>query len=102
VEVLDLIQRSGPYVQGSGTFPWRFGPTTDILEDIVFSGHVAAPEPSAWWGRALFATRLEIVAWTPRLHSHYRNPRLCRVSASLPSAFCRALGKAGFAESRTR
>jgi hypothetical protein len=22
---------------------------------------------------------------------HYRNPRLCRVSASLPSAFCRAL-----------
>jgi hypothetical protein len=23
----------------------------------------------------------------------YRNPRLCRVSASLPSAFCRALGK---------
>jgi hypothetical protein len=24
---------------------------------------------------------------------HYRNPRLCRVSNSLPSAFCRALGK---------
>jgi hypothetical protein len=34
--------------------------------------------------------------------SHYRNPRLCRVSDSLSSAFCRALGKKGFAESRTR
>jgi hypothetical protein len=57
----DLTRRSGPYVQGSGTFPWGSGPTADILEDIGFSGHVAAPEPSAWWGRALFATRLEIV-----------------------------------------
>jgi hypothetical protein len=35
-------------------------------------------------------------------HYHYRNLRLCRVSASLSSAFCRALGKEGFAESRTR
>jgi hypothetical protein len=34
------------------------------------------------------------------LYIHYRNPRLCRVSTSLPSAFCRALGKEGFAESR--
>jgi chromosome segregation ATPase len=34
--------------------------------------------------------------------NHYRNPRLCRVSASLSSAFCRALGKEGFAESHTR
>jgi hypothetical protein len=33
---------------------------------------------------------------------HYRNPRLCRVLYSLPSAFCRALGKEGFAECRTR
>jgi hypothetical protein len=33
---------------------------------------------------------------------HYRNPGLCRVPASLPSAFSRALGKAAFAESRTR
>jgi hypothetical protein len=30
--------------------------------------------------------------------THYRNPRLCQVSASLSSAFCRALGKEGFAE----
>jgi hypothetical protein len=33
---------------------------------------------------------------------HYRNPGLCRVPDALPSAFCRALGKGGFAESRTR
>ena len=33
---------------------------------------------------------------------HYRNPGLCRVSAALPSAFYRALGKADFAERRTR
>jgi hypothetical protein len=30
-------------------------------------------------------------------HEHYRNPRLCRVLYSLSSAFCRALGKEGFA-----
>jgi hypothetical protein len=47
VEVLDLTRRSGPYVQGSSTFPWGSGPTTDILKDVVFSGHVAPPEPSA-------------------------------------------------------
>jgi hypothetical protein len=36
------------------------------------------------------------------LRVHYRNPSLCRVPASLPSAFSRALGKDVFAESRTR
>jgi hypothetical protein len=46
VEVLDLTRRSGPYVQGSDTFPWGSGPTVDILEYIVFSGHVATPGPS--------------------------------------------------------
>jgi hypothetical protein len=33
---------------------------------------------------------------------HYRNCRLCRVLHSLPSAFCRALGKERFVECRTR
>jgi hypothetical protein len=33
---------------------------------------------------------------------HYRNCRLCRVPATLPSTFYRALGKEGFAECRAR
>jgi hypothetical protein len=72
VEVLDLTRRSGPYVQGSDTFPWGFGPTVDTLEYIVFSGHVATPEPSTLWGRVLFTTRLEIDAWAPCLHTVVR------------------------------
>jgi hypothetical protein len=71
-EVLDPALRSGPCMQGSDTFPWGSGPTVDTLEDNVFSGHVAALEPSTWWGRVLFTTRLEIVAWTPRLHTVVR------------------------------
>jgi hypothetical protein len=46
VEVLDLSRRSGLYIQGSDTFPWGYGLTVDTLEYIIFSGHVAAPEPS--------------------------------------------------------
>jgi hypothetical protein len=72
MEVLDLARRSGLYIQGSDTFPWWSGPTVDILEYIVFSGHVAAPEPSTWWGRMLFTTRLEITAWAPCLHAVVR------------------------------
>jgi hypothetical protein len=49
-----------------------FGPTVDTLEYIVFSGHVAAPEPSTWRGRTLFTTRLEIAAWVSRLHTVVR------------------------------
>jgi hypothetical protein len=65
VEILDFTRRSGLYIQGSGTFPWGSGLTADTLEYIIFPGHVAAPEPSAWWGRVLFTTRLEIAAWAP-------------------------------------
>jgi hypothetical protein len=72
VEVLDLARRSGPYMQGSDTFPWGSGPTVDTLEDIVFSSHVAALEPPMWWGRVLFTTRLEIAAGAPRLHTVVR------------------------------
>ena len=56
VEVLDLTRRLGPYTQGSDTFPWGSRPTADALGHIVFSGHVAAPESSTWWGRVLLAT----------------------------------------------
>jgi hypothetical protein len=72
VEVLDLTRRSSLYIQGSDTFPWGSGPIVDTLEYIVFSGHVAAPEPSMWWGRVLFTTRLEIAARVPRLHTVVR------------------------------
>jgi hypothetical protein len=72
VEVLDLTRRSGLHVQGSGTFPWGSRHTVGILEYIVFSGHVAAPEPSTWWGSVLFTTRLEIAAQAPRLHTVVR------------------------------
>jgi hypothetical protein len=48
VEVLNLTQRSGPYIQRSSTFPWGSGPTVDTLEYIIFSGHAAAPEPPTW------------------------------------------------------
>jgi hypothetical protein len=72
MELLDLTRRSGLYAQGSGTFPWGSGPTADALEHIVFSSHVAAPEPSVWWGRVLFITRLEIAAWAPYLHAVVR------------------------------
>jgi hypothetical protein len=65
VEVLNLTRRSGPYTQGSG-------PTVDTLEYIVFSGHVAAPEPFTWWGRVLLTTRLEIAVWAPRLYAVVR------------------------------
>jgi hypothetical protein len=36
------------------------------------------------------------------VYVHYRNSGLCRVPRALPSAFCWALGKDSFAESRTR
>jgi hypothetical protein len=72
VEVLDLTRRSGLYIQGSDTFPWGSGLTVDTLEYIIFSGHVAVPEPPMWWGRVLFTTRLEIAAWVLRLHTVVR------------------------------
>jgi hypothetical protein len=72
VGVLDPSRRSGPYMQGSDTFPWESGPTADTLEDIVFSGHVAAPELATWWGRSLFTTRLKIVVRVSRLHTVVR------------------------------
>jgi hypothetical protein len=63
VGVLNLTRRSNLHVQGSDTFPWGSRPTVDILEYIVFSGHVATLESSTWWGRALFTTGLEVATW---------------------------------------
>jgi hypothetical protein len=72
VEVLDLTRGSGLYIRGSGTFPWGSGPTVDTLEYIIFFGHMAVPEPSTWWGRAMSTMRLEIAAWVSRLHTVVR------------------------------
>ena len=57
VEVLDLTRRPGLYIQGSDTFPWGSELTVDTLEYIIFSDHVAAPEPSTWWGRVLLLAK---------------------------------------------
>jgi hypothetical protein len=87
--------------------PMGSGPTVGILEYIVFSGHVAIREPSPWWGRALFTTRLEVAAWAPRFHtvvrgtpvSGYRQwppgppqgrTRACRWGQSLIGDWCAA------------
>jgi hypothetical protein len=53
VEVLDQTWRSGPYIQGSGTFPWGSGLTGDTSEYVTFSGHVVAADPPMWWGQVL-------------------------------------------------
>jgi hypothetical protein len=53
VGVLDLTRRPDLYIQGSDTFPWGSELTIDTLEYIIFSGHVAVPEPSTWRGRVL-------------------------------------------------
>jgi hypothetical protein len=57
-EVLDLTRRFGLYIQGSGTIPWGSGLTIDTLEYTIFSGHVAVPEPSTWWGRVLLLAQI--------------------------------------------
>jgi hypothetical protein len=49
----------GPYLEarsiyiGVRHFPMGSKLTVDTLEYIIFSGHVAAPKPSTWWGRVL-------------------------------------------------
>jgi hypothetical protein len=76
--------RSGLYIQGSDTFPWRSGLTVDALEYITFSGHVAAPEPPMWWGQALLlaqSSRLRlgrVMVWS-RVHLHYHATKDSRV-----------------------
>jgi hypothetical protein len=55
---------------GSGTFSWGSGSTDDIMVYVTFSGHMAAPESSMWWGRAQFITRLDTLV--PRLHTVVR------------------------------
>jgi hypothetical protein len=53
VVVLDLPWGSRLHTQRSGALPWGSGLTVDILEHSFFPGHVAAPDPPMWCGRAL-------------------------------------------------
>jgi hypothetical protein len=70
VEVLDHTWRPGPYIKGSGTFPWGSGLTGDASEYVTFSGHVAAPDPHMWWGQVLLLAQSSrprlgrVMAWS--------------------------------------
>jgi hypothetical protein len=82
--------------------PLQIGPVTHFSVRGLLNG------PNATWasrlgkdvGRGDLVVGIRLAVYM--MKSHYRNPRLCRVLDSLPSAFCRALGKEVFAESRTR
>jgi hypothetical protein len=58
VEVLHQTWRPGPYIQGSGTFPWGYRLAGDTSEYVSFSGHVAAPGLPMWWGQVLLLARV--------------------------------------------
>jgi hypothetical protein len=70
VEVLDQTWRPGLYIQGSGTFPWGSGLTSDASEHVTFSGHVAALDPPMWWGQTLLLAQSSrprlgrVMAWS--------------------------------------
>jgi hypothetical protein len=70
VEVLDQTWRPGPYIQGSGTFPWGSRLTGDALEYVTLSGHVAALDPPMWWGQVLLLAQSSrprlgrVMAWS--------------------------------------
>jgi hypothetical protein len=91
MEVLDLTQRFGLYIQGSDTFSWGSGLTVDTLGYIIFSGHVAPPEPSTWWGRVLLlvqSSRVRLgraVVW-PHAQLLYHVTRVSRVGTA--SSYC--------------
>jgi hypothetical protein len=80
-------------------FHWRFPSQAHLV--FYWRAVTETASDNLWVPQALSSFLL--VNHTGTIpYSHYRNPRLCRVSASLPSAFCRALGKEVFAESRTQ
>jgi hypothetical protein len=70
VEVLDQTWRPGPYIQGSGTFPWGFGLPGDTSEYVTFSGHVVVADPPMWWGQVLLLAQSSrprlgrVMAWS--------------------------------------
>jgi hypothetical protein len=87
VGVMDQTWRSGLYVQGSSTFPWRSGLTIDVLEYITFSRHVAAPDPPMWWGQTLLLAQSSrprlgrVMAWS-HVHLFYHATKDSRVGTT--------------------
>ena len=53
VVVPDLPRGSRLHTQRSDALPWGSGLTVDVPEHFFFPGHVAAPDPPMWCGRAL-------------------------------------------------
>jgi hypothetical protein len=65
-------------------------------------GFLPLEPESVWLGLIIVHGITSWSSSSPWLPVHYRNSALCRVPVALPSAFYRALGKADFAERRTR
>jgi hypothetical protein len=64
-------------MQGFSTFPWGSGLIVDTLEYIIFSSHMAAPEPPTWWGRVLLLAQSSFprlgraMVWYHALHLNH-------------------------------
>jgi hypothetical protein len=92
VEVLDQTCRPGPYIQGSGTFPWGSGLTGDALEFVTFSEHVAVPDPPTWWGQVLLLAQSsrprlgQVMAWSHIQLFYHATKNSCVGTASLYSS----------------
>jgi hypothetical protein len=86
-EVLDQTWRSGPYIQGSDTFPWGSRFTGDASEYVTFSGHVAAPDPPMWWDQVLLLAQSSrprlgrVMAWS-HIHLFYHATKNSRVGTA--------------------
>jgi hypothetical protein len=77
VEVLDHTRSPGFVYAGVRHFPMGSGLIVDTLEYIIFSGHVAAPEPPTWWGRLLLLAQSShprlgrAMVWSHALHLNH-------------------------------
>jgi hypothetical protein len=87
VGVLDQTWRPRPYIQGSGTFPWGSGLTSDTSEYVTSSGHVAAPDPPMWWGQVLLLAQSSrprlgrVMSWS-HIHLFYHATKDSRVGTA--------------------
>jgi hypothetical protein len=77
VEVMDHTRSPDFVYAGVRHFPMGSGLIVDALEYIIFSGHVAAPEPPTWWGRVLLLAQSShprlgrAMVWSHVLHLYH-------------------------------